>query len=105
MNPLRRAQIALEVRSKNETPSIYRIYVNDTLITERTCRLPPEYAIKENIEVIVPLGRHKFRLIAVNSDPNNFELHNFHLGGRIIHTVCKTLEFDFAVDASLPAVV
>lgn len=105
MNPPRRAQIALEVRSKNETPGIYRIYVNDTLITERTHSMPPEYAIKENIEVIVPLGRHKFRLIAVNGDPNKFELHNFHVGGRLVHPVCKTLEFDFAVDASLPAVV
>lgn len=104
MNPPRRAEIAVEVRS-SRLNSIYRIYINDTLITERTFNLSLEYAIKENISTIVPLGRHKFRLIPVNCDPGSFTLHNFHVGGRLVHPVCRSLEFDFAVDASLPAVV
>lgn len=105
MNPPRRAQINFEIRSNIESPGIYRIYIDDTLITERTCSLPPEYAIKENIEVIVPLGRHKFKLIPVDCSPDQFKLHNFHLGPNLLHAECKALEFDFAVDASLPAVV
>jgi hypothetical protein len=106
MNPPRRAEISVQVRSSNITQhGIYRIYIDDTLITERTWGLGPEYAINENISVIVPLGRHKFKLIPVNCDSNNFTLHQFHLGGNLIHPTCKSLEFDFAVDASLPAIV
>ncbi len=106
MNPPRHAHISVEVRYTHETPNgAYRIYVDDTLLTERTWNLGPEYAINENISVIIPLGRHKFRLIPVNCSPSNFTLHNFHLGGSLLHTVCRSLEFDFAVDASLPAVV
>jgi hypothetical protein len=107
MNPPRRAEISIEVRSNNQSINggIYRIYIDDTLITERTWNLSTEYAINENISVIVPLGRHKFKLVPVNADPGSFFLHNFHLGGRLVHPVCKSLEFDFAVDASLPAVV
>jgi hypothetical protein len=105
MNPPRRAHIAFEVRPSSSTSGVYRIYVNDTLITERTCKLSPEYAIKENIEVVVPLGRHKFKLVPVNCSLDHFTIHHFVLGKNLLHIQCKSLEFDFAVDASLPAVV
>jgi hypothetical protein len=106
MNPPRRAEIAVEIVSTNETPKgIYRIYIDDTLIVERTWNLTSGYAIKESISVVVPLGRHKFRLIPVNCNSSNFIMRNFHVGSRLIHPSCRSLEFDFAVDASLPAVV
>lgn len=105
MNPPRRAHIAFEVRPSTHSAGVYRIYVDDTLITERTCNISPEYAIKENIEVVVPLGRHKLKFIPINCNPDNFTLHNFTVGSNLVHKQCKSLEFDFAVDASLPAVV
>jgi hypothetical protein len=103
MNPLRIANIQVQVRSAT-APRAYRIYIDDTLITERTWNLSDGYAINENLTVHVSLGRHKFRLIAISPE-SNFALHQFHLNNQLIHPVCRSLEFDFAVDASLPAIV
>lgn len=106
MNPLRLVDIKIEVRSTNESyPGIYRLYVDSDLITERSWTFETDYAINENLLVTLPLGRHRFRLIPVNCNPTNFSLHNFHINHKLIHPVCKSLEFDFAVDASIPAVV
>jgi hypothetical protein len=103
MNPLRIANIQVQVRS-TAAPRAYRIYIDDTKITERSWNLSIDYAINENLVVHVPLGRHKFRLIPISPE-SDFSLHQFHVNNQLVHKVCRSTEFDFVVDASLPAIV
>jgi hypothetical protein len=112
MNPPRLVSLKLDVRCKYEkTPAIYRIYVDNDLITERTWywnrpeAWRTEHVITENIETVLTLGRHKLVFEPIDSHPDNFYLHNFTLNGQILHPYCRGLTTEFAVHANCPAFV
>lgn len=60
---------------------IYRIYVNDDLLTERNWTWPAyETYIRENIEVEVDAGTHQLNLVDCNPEPV-FYLKNVTVNG------------------------
>jgi hypothetical protein len=69
-----------------DSSPVYRIYVDDDLLTERTWQWPAyETYIKENIEVDVDSGTH--RIYIENCSPNsNINFKNLTVNGQLIST-------------------
>ena len=103
MNPVRHVSLEVEIRCACQAPnSIYRIYIDNELLTERTWRYDSSIAVNEHIQVNLYIGQHKLRLEPVNCSQTNFSLHQFKINNFLLHPAVRGLETTFVVDAASP---
>lgn len=103
MNPIRRVSLEAEIRCAGQTPdAIYRIYVGNNLMTERTWIWGSSVGINEHIQVNLHIGQGKFRLEPVNCSQSNFTIHNFKVNNFLLHPTVRGLETTFVIDAASP---
>jgi len=103
MNPIRRVSLQAEIRCAGQAPeAVYRIYVGDNLMTERTWIWGTGIGINEHVHVDLHIGQGKFRLEPVNCSNSNFTIHNFKINNFLLHPRVRGLETTFVIDASSP---
>jgi hypothetical protein len=103
MNPIRRVSLQAEIRCAGQTPeAVYRIYVGDNLMTERTWVWGSGIGINEHIQINLHIGQGKFRLEPVNCSQSNFTIHNFKINNFLLHPTVRGLETTFVIDAASP---
>lgn len=100
---IKQVQLQLDILSRHfMSHPVYRIYVNNDLIVERTYGWAAEHFIREIMVVNVLPGKHNLRVENPGSNfLANFELRNFRAGshaGDIVGNQCV-----FTVDESFPA--
>ena len=100
---IKQVRLQLDILSRHfMSHPVYRIYVNNDLIVERTYGWPAEHYIQETLIVNVLPGQHILRVENPGSNfLANFELRNFRAGahaGDIAGNQCV-----FIVDESFPA--
>lgn len=78
---MREVPISFNVYCKwDVTPPVYRIYVDDDLLTERTYIWNnSEHYIKEHILVNLEPGVHSLRVVHVDSEINRFKFYNLKI--------------------------
>lgn len=91
----------------NNTPPVYRLFVNDEMFIERTfgwtCY---QWYLKENLNCDLDTGVHTLRLENLNHE-STFELDNFKVNNRVVHkNLMKSngnkIEWKFIVDLINP---
>ena len=103
MNPIRRVSLQAEIRCAGQTPeAVYRIYVGDNLMTERTWIWNTGVGINEHVQINLHIGQGKFRLEPVNCSDSNFSIHNFKVNNLLLHPKVRGLETTFVIDAASP---
>jgi hypothetical protein len=103
MNPIRRVSLQAEIRCAGQTPeAVYRIYVGDNLMTERTWIWDTGVGINEHVQINLHIGQGKFRLEPVNCSQSNFSIHNFKVNNLLLHPRVRGLETTFVIDAASP---
>ena len=103
MNPIRRVSLQAEIRCAGQTPeAVYRIYVGDNLMTERTWIWNTGVGINEHVQINLHIGQGKFRLEPVNCSQSNFSIHNFKVNNLLLHPKVRGLETTFVIDAASP---
>ena len=103
MNPIRRVSLQAEIRCAGQTPeAVYRIYVGNNLMTERTWVWGSGIGINEHIQINLHIGQGKFRLEPVNCSQSNFTIHNFKVNNFLLHPAVRGLETTFVIDAASP---
>ena len=103
MNPIRRVSLQAEIRCAGQTPeAIYRIYVDNNLMTERTWIWDTGVGINEHVQINLHIGQGKFRLEPVNCSASNFTIHNFKVNNLLLHPRVRGLETTFIIDAASP---
>lgn len=103
MNPIRRVSLEAEIRCAEQTPeAVYRIYVGDNLMTERTWIWGTGVGINEHVQINLHIGQGKFRLEPVNCSDSNFTIHNFKVNNLLLHPRVRGLETTFIIDAASP---
>ena len=103
MNPIRRVSLQAEIRCAGQTPeAIYRIYIGNNLMTERTWVWGSGIGINEHIQINLHIGQGKFRLEPVNCSQSNFTIHNFKINNFLLHPTVRGLETTFVIDAASP---
>jgi hypothetical protein len=100
---MKQAKLTFDVLSRHRANHpIYRLYVNNDLIVERTYGLPPDQYLRENLVVNLPVGQHTLRAECPGSSfHNNFELRGFQANG-VFGTMIND-HYVFVVDESFPA--
>lgn len=75
-------QLAVDVNCDSSEPnSIYRVFVNNDLYTERTWIWPSyQIFIREHLVAELPAGQHQVRIEKV-SGPGNFTVSRFSING------------------------
>ena len=69
-------------------PQVYRLYVNDDLLTERNYIWQnPEQFVREHIVVNLEPGTHEIRIEPVSDGFRGFSYKNVHLDKKLIGTV------------------
>ena len=105
MIPDRRVLLQAQIQCACQAPdAIYRIYVDNVLITERTWIYGTNVAINEHIQANLYIGQHKLILEATNCSQTNFSIHNFKINNLLLHPVVRGLQVTFVVDGSSPPV-
>lgn len=68
-------------------PQVYRIYVDNELLTERTYlwRNPDQF-VRENIVISAEPGDHEFKLESVDTNFTGFQWQNFTINNQPIAT-------------------
>ena len=103
MNPIRRVSLQAEIRCAGQTPeAVYRIYVGNNLMTERTWVWGSGIGINEHVQINLHIGQGKFRLEPVNCSQSNFTIHNFKINNFLLHPTVRGLETTFVIDAASP---
>lgn len=103
MKAIRRVSLQAEIRCAGQTPeAVYRIYVGNNLMTERTWVWGTGIAINEHVQVDMHIGPGKFRLEPINCSQSNFSIHNFQINNLLLHPTVRGLETTFMIDGSSP---
>lgn len=69
----------------NDTPPVYRIFVDDNLLTERTFGYQSyQFYIVEHILCNLEDGSHNLKLVSLDDNNNRFELYDFKIDGQYI---------------------
>lgn len=92
---MRDIHIVANIKSLIEDPKIYRIYIDDDLITERTFIWDTQTHISENIFVSLDQGEHSIKVQSIELDADMEKTENFRIlkllvDGQPITTCGKT---------------
>ena len=77
----------------DQTPPVYRVYVNDELFTERTYTWGVDQYINENLSIDSPPGQYVVRIENVGNNECTFKIRNLSVDLGHAHVVdSKTIE-------------
>jgi hypothetical protein len=78
---------------------VYRVYVDDDLLTERTWIWPAyEFFIKENIEVDISPGKHRIVVQTTVPDSDNIVFRNLTVNGILVSSTVREDNQEYTFD-------
>lgn len=71
---------------------VYRLYINDTLLSERNYTWDSTHFIREHVFVKLPNGKHSFRLETLKDQPMHcFRIHKIVYDGAPLSFINNTI--------------
>lgn len=70
---------------------VYRLYINDTLLSERNYTWDSTHFIREHVFVKLPDGKHSVRIETLKNQPGFFRIHKVVYDGAPLSFINNTI--------------